>query len=87
MSEAKKVCNTCLDEKALSEFHKNCTSKDGHVGKCKACTKDQYKKDYKPVTGNRRPVGVARRETDRQRLIARHGIAVVEAMDGLGDCE
>lgn len=87
MSEEKKVCNTCLDEKALSEFHKNCNNKDGRIGKCKVCVSVRQKLDYKPVTGNRRPVGVARRETDRQRLIARHGIAVVEALDGLGDCE
>lgn len=42
---------------------------------------------YKHVTGLRKPVGITRKETNRQRLIARHGLAVVEALEGLGDYE
>ncbi len=32
-----KTCGNCKELKALSEFHLNCASKDGHTSQCKAC--------------------------------------------------
>ena len=39
-------CSTCLSDKPLSEFHKNCRTKDGYVAECKACKKVRAKKWY-----------------------------------------
>ena len=32
-----KTCGNCKTEKELTEFHKNCESKDGHTSQCKVC--------------------------------------------------
>ena len=32
-----KACNRCREDKFLSQFRKNCKSKDGHLGICKEC--------------------------------------------------
>jgi flagellum-specific peptidoglycan hydrolase FlgJ len=32
-----KTCGNCKELKTLSEFHLNCTSKDGHTSQCKVC--------------------------------------------------
>jgi hypothetical protein len=32
-----KICSNCKIEKELTEFHKNCESKDGHTSQCKVC--------------------------------------------------
>jgi hypothetical protein len=35
-----KTCNKCHQEKPLSEFYKDKTSKDGHGGRCKECARE-----------------------------------------------
>src|ERR1035437_2826095 len=56
MSEEKKMCHKCGQEKLLSKFHKDKYSKDGFQHKCKICFKryvlkhkeelKQYSKQY-----------------------------------------
>jgi hypothetical protein len=41
-----KVCNICNECKALDEFHKDKTKKDGYRGKCKICQSSYIKKYY-----------------------------------------
>lgn len=38
-----KKCTKCKQEKALDEFHKNATNKDGLHGECKVCTRSRVK--------------------------------------------
>lgn len=44
--EPEKPCNTCGKTKALSEFPKNHTYKDGHTNKCHGCTRG-YQRELK----------------------------------------
>ena len=43
--DMKKTCSKCGEEKALSEFYKHKTNKDGYSGMCKKCCL-AYKKLY-----------------------------------------
>jgi hypothetical protein len=44
--EEKKKCTKCLNEKILSEFHKNKQSKDGFTTRCKSCVQIKSKEWY-----------------------------------------
>lgn len=41
-----KICNTCKDNKPLSEYHKNNTKKDGLSSMCKECRKKYIRIHY-----------------------------------------
>ena len=71
-----KACFKCGAEKPLSEYYKHNRMADGHLGKCKECTKadvkdnraakvDYYRK-YDRVRGNRQTA--AYREAHRERF-------------------
>ena len=55
-----KRCFKCLSEKDISEFYRHPMMADGHLGKCKVCTKAD-------VTSHRRKNLDRVREYDRQR--------------------
>jgi len=44
--ENKKTCFKCNTEKPLSDYYKHKQMGDGHLGKCKECTKNYSKKRY-----------------------------------------
>lgn len=46
MAATFKECNKCHDEKLLSKFWKNKSTKDGFHPRCKVCTKQDNKKSY-----------------------------------------
>lgn len=46
MKTETKVCTGCGDEKALTEFHKRCDSKDGHCCPCKKCVSKEKRQHY-----------------------------------------
>ena len=39
-----KICNTCGEEKPLSEYHKHARMKDGHLNRCKVCNNEKLRK-------------------------------------------
>jgi len=42
-----KTCSCCKEEKHLSDFHKDCTAKDGHKYQCKICSLAKQNKTRK----------------------------------------
>lgn len=47
-----KICPKCEEEKPLSEFHKNSSSKDGRGGYCKSCMAEYNKQYYHKEIGD-----------------------------------
>lgn len=70
-----KTCFKCLAQKPLSEFYKHKAMADGHLGKCKDCTKTDAKevrlnkiehyREYDRERGNRLPPNHAREYRDK----------------------
>ena len=80
-----KACIDCKDDKPLSDFHKDCHSKDGHRGRCKACqskkSKDYYQKNKQAAKDRasewNRKNKVRRSEINRKNsLMSNYGITV-----------
>lgn len=46
------MCFKCGKEKPLKDFYKHPRSADGHLNKCKTCTKSDVKKNYRKKLGN-----------------------------------
>ena len=51
-----KVCFKCSKDKPLSEYYKHKGMADGHLGKCKKCTKEDSQKRHYEVTST--PLGL-----------------------------
>lgn len=64
-----KPCNKCSQIKPLAEFHKNGTTKDGHVGTCKACVSIHHKKYSQ--TEERRAFRKAYNRTEQRKMANR----------------
>lgn len=47
-----KICIICGEEKEISEYYKHQKMADGHLNKCKQCTKDGVKKRYYQLSNN-----------------------------------
>jgi len=45
--EATKRCFKCMQEKHLSDFYRHPMMGDGHLGKCKECTKKDVSENYR----------------------------------------
>ena len=61
-----KLCVTCDNQKGVGEFHKNSSSIDGRVSKCKACQKVyDAKRDKDPA---RIAIRKAQRDSPERRL-------------------
>lgn len=78
-----KTCRLCGMTGDLDKFEKDKVSKDGRSTRCKECARKKQKKynAKSSVTGERRTRAKARKESSRQELIVRYGLAVVEAME------
>lgn len=50
--ETKKPCFICLVAKPLSDFYKHKGMSDGHLGKCKECTKRQSREREEELRKN-----------------------------------
>ena len=46
LSEVKKQCFKCLEFKPLDSFYKHSRMRDGHLNKCKTCTKADVSQNY-----------------------------------------
>jgi len=70
-----KVCFKCKTAKSLSEFYKHPRMGDGHLGKCKECTK-------KDTHENRWAKIERYRQYDRQRASQPHRVALRKEITG-----
>lgn len=48
----KKTCFKCSETKPLADFYKHSRTKDGHLGKCKSCTKRDVSANYRKNIGH-----------------------------------
>lgn len=74
METTLKTCFKCLLEKSLESFYKHSGTKDGHLNKCKDCTRADVSKhrllndsvrEYDRKRGNRQPKGYVKQYRER----------------------
>lgn len=87
-----KTCPKCKQTMEADGFRKDASRKDGLSFYCKQCgnayaktMRRKHPKPYPSVLGYRKPVGAVRKETNRQRMIAKYGIDFVETQDSMTD--
>lgn len=61
--EVTKKCFKCGEEKPYSEYYKHKGNSDGHLGKCKICTKNDVKKRINVLMSNEKWVEKERNRT------------------------
>lgn len=65
--ETTKECFKCHEVKPLSEFYKHGAMSDGHLNKCKACTKADSKANYRRDPSARKQYEKKRNKTAKRR--------------------
>lgn len=77
MLQHTKACIACLKVKPLTDYYKNASSKDGHIGTCKACKAAQQRARRKAAGSQERYVKEAERRRNNH-LKANYGIDEME---------
>ena len=71
-----KKCFKCGEEKPLTAFYKHKNTTDGHLGKCKECTKKDVRQNRKEKIDYYREYDVDRYAANQERRKAQYGYVV-----------
>jgi len=67
MSNKTKTCFKCGIEKNLEDFYKHKEMSDGHINKCKECTKIDTKTNYKKNINHYKQYDLERNKTEKRK--------------------
>lgn len=81
-----KHCLACGQDKETASYPKDKSRKDGLYVYCKECCSARTRNKRPPVSGMVQPLPKTLRDTKRQRMIAKHGISIVEVMESGDGC-
>jgi hypothetical protein len=82
---AKKVCFKCGEAKQIDEFYRHKAMSDGHLGKCKECTKRDVSANYRATQEPLRRAAALRYLRNRKRMHPEKFVAWVAVSNALRD--